>query len=85
MRTTVTLDPDVVALIRGAMKERRVSFEEAVNLAVRSGLRKSQGSPAFVQTAYPLGAERLFHWDKALATADAMEDEAIVRELGLRK
>ncbi len=44
MRTTVTLDDDVVAALRTAMRERGVSFKEALNSAVRSGL--SAANPA---------------------------------------
>lgn len=38
MRTTVTLDEDVIAALRSAMRERGLSFKEALNSAVRSGL-----------------------------------------------
>lgn len=38
VRTTVTLDPDVEQLLRDAMQNRRQSFKEALNQAVRSGL-----------------------------------------------
>ena len=38
MRTTVTLDPDVVELLRAAAHGMRRSFKEALNSAVRRGL-----------------------------------------------
>ena len=34
---------------------------------------------------FPLGAEQYFRWDKALAVAEAMEDEELGRKLSLRK
>jgi hypothetical protein len=37
MRTTVTLDPDVERLLRDAMRERAISFKEALNEAARIG------------------------------------------------
>ena len=37
MRTTVTLDADVEAIVRFAMRERGISFEAALNDAVRRG------------------------------------------------
>ena len=37
MRTTVTLDPDTDALVRRLMRERSISFKEAVNAAIRAG------------------------------------------------
>jgi len=87
MRTTVTLDPDVEQLIRGAMRERAISFKEALNEAARLGLRGTQRSRAknFVQKTFRMGDAQEFRWDKALAAADAIEDEELSRKLTLRK
>ena len=86
MRTTVTLDPDVESLIRIAMKERGQSFKEALNSAIRAGLtRHRPGRRHFVQQTFALGSEQNFRWDKALAAADALEDEELTRKLSLRK
>ena len=38
MRTTVTLDDDVHALLQRLQEERGLSFKEATNLALRQGL-----------------------------------------------
>jgi len=86
MRTTITLEPDVQALIRTAMKERGISFKEALNSAVRAGL--TQAKPrrrGFAQKSYSLGADQNFRWDKALDAAAAIEDEELGRKLALRK
>ena len=87
MRTTVTLDNDVERLLRSSMRERGTSFKEALNDAIRSGLvRAREGrTRRFVQKSFRLGAEQNFRWDKALAIADAMEDEELGRKLSLRK
>jgi len=86
MRTTITLEPDVHALIRTAMKERGISFKEALNSALRSGLLPPKhGSPPFVQKSFPLGREQNFRWDKALEIASTIEDEELGRKLALRK
>jgi hypothetical protein len=86
MRTTVTLEPDVATLVRGMMKERGLSFKQALNAAVRAGLTQAlQTKPAFVQETVSMGAEQYFRWDKALAVADAIEDEEILRKMSLRK
>lgn len=86
MRTTVTLDPDVEALLQRAMKQRGSSFKEVLNSAIRAGLtRPNQKRPPFVQKTYSLGAEQNFRWDKALEVAAAMEDEELMRKLSLRK
>ncbi|MCZ2147046.1 MAG: hypothetical protein LC126_04655 [Bryobacterales bacterium] len=86
MRTTVTLEPDVQALIRAAMRERGISFKEALNSAVRAGL--TPGKPKrrhFVQKSYSLGGDQAFRWDKALEAASAMEDEELGRKIAVRK
>lgn len=86
MRTTVTLDPDVQAFIRTVMKERGISFKEALNSAVRAGLSQAkQRKHHFVQKSFSLGRDQNFRWDKALETAAAIEDEELVRKLSLRK
>ena len=86
MRTTITLEPDVQALIQKAMKERGISFKEALNSAVRAGLTQTkQRKHAFTQKTFSLGAEQNFRWDKALSAAAAMEDEELSRKLLLRK
>jgi hypothetical protein len=87
MRTTVTLDADVERLIHTAMREQGISFKHALNEAVRAGLmpRISGRRRRFVQKTYSLGAEEHFQWDKALAAADAIEDEELLRKIALRK
>ena len=87
MRTTVTLDPDTERLIRSIVRERGVSFKQALNDAIRAGLApaKRNGARRFTQKTYALGAEQNFRWDKALAASDAIEDEELSRKLALRK
>jgi hypothetical protein len=87
VRTTVTLDPDTERIFRNIMRERGVSFKQALNDAIRVGLAptKRNGTRRFTQKTYSLGAEQNFRWDKALAAADAIEDEELSRKLSLRK
>lgn len=86
MRTTITLEPDVQALIQTAMKERGISFKEALNSAVRAGLTQERSKRScFVQKSYSLGRDQNFRWDKALEAAAAVEDEELGRKLSLRK
>lgn len=80
------MEPDVEALLRTAMKERGISFKDALNAAVRLGFSQAgQRRRRFVQRSFSLGSEQYFRWDKALATAEAMEDEELGRKLSLRK
>jgi hypothetical protein len=68
------------------MKERGISFKEALNSAVRSGLTQGKTrSPGFVQKAFSLGGDQNFRWDKALEAAAAIEDEELGRKISLRK
>jgi len=85
MRTTVTLDPDAERIIRDWMRQRGVSFKRAINDAIRAGQAKPAGPRKFKQQTFSLGAEQYFRWDKALAAADAIEDEELSRKLALRK
>jgi hypothetical protein len=86
MRTTVTLDPDVERLIKQAVRERGVSFKQALNDSVRAGARPARkGGSSFTQKTFALGSEQYFRWDKALAVAESIEDEELSRKLALRK
>jgi hypothetical protein len=86
MRTTITLDPDVEAKVRVAMRERGVSFKVAINDAVRSGLGGS-AAPArrYRMPTAPLGVRPGVNLDKALTLAGEMEDAEILRKLELGK
>ncbi|MBA2497725.1 MAG: antitoxin [Acidimicrobiia bacterium] len=86
MRTTVTLDPDVEALVRKAMTERHLTFKEAVNAAIRTGLlagSNAEREPYRVPVR-ALGPPRV-PLTKALQLAADLEDDEIVRELALGK
>ena len=87
MRTTVTLDPDVERLVRDAMRERGISFKEALNDAARAGLQREKRPrrSRFVQRTFRLGTGEGIRWDKALGLADSMEDEEISRKLMVHK
>ena len=87
MRTTVTLDPDVEALLQRAMKRQGLSFKAALNQAVRNGLANpapKTGRPYVLKT-FRMGYRPEVALDKALSLAAALEDEEIARKLSLRK
>ncbi len=74
MRTTITLEPDVEALLKKTMRERGITFKDAVNQAVRDGLAKpAEDVPPFKQRAFHLG-KPLVDLTKALALADELYD-----------
>jgi hypothetical protein len=84
MRTTVTLDPDVAALVERDMRERGVSFKQALNDAIRAGLAPAKSSSRYVVAARPMGRPAL-PLTKAIQVAADLEDEEIERKLALGK
>ena len=81
MRTTITLDPDVVALLKRLMIERGVSFKVAVNDALRSSLSASStADPAYTTPTFAMG-EFLFDVDHANRIVADLEDEDTIRKL----
>jgi hypothetical protein len=84
MRTTVTLDPDVEALVRRVMRERGLTFKEAVNLAIREGLSASRKRQPFRTPTFRMGTPRI-SLNKALQLSGELEDEEITRKLSTRK
>ena len=86
MRTTVTLDPDVVEQLRALARRRNLSFKAALNSTVRAGLGVERGgSRAYKLPARPMLLRPGVDLTRALALADSLEDEEIVRKLELRK
>jgi hypothetical protein len=84
VRTTVTLDPDTDAIVRKLMRERKLTFKQALNAAIRAGTKAPSAHP--VQFTFPkhMGVPRV-PLDKALQLAAQLEDEEIVRKLALGK
>jgi hypothetical protein len=80
MRTTVTLDPDTRLLVERAMRERGLSFKEAVNEAIRAGLGAPPSSPRTYTTPRDLGPARV-DLTQALRLAADLEDDALARRL----
>jgi hypothetical protein len=87
MRTTVTLDPDTEALLRKAMRERGLSFKEALNQAIRAGLAPNTRtvSRPYRAKTFRMGFNPEVNLDKALSLAAELEDEEIVRKMSLGK
>lgn len=80
MRTTVTLDPDTEALLRRRMSERRVSFKQALNDAIREGLTSGRHERRFHTATANLGVPTV-NLDRALQLAAELEDDEIVRKI----
>ncbi len=82
MRTTVTLDPDVMALVQRVMRERDLTFKEALNIAVRAGLTAPVSHEPYAFPSYDMGVPAV-SLEHALRLASEMEDEEITRELSV--
>lgn len=88
MRTTLTIDDQLAASLREAARQSGQPFKEVVNQALRRGLHQFERPPARPYRLKPaaLGVPKPgIELDKALALADALEDEAIGAKLELRK
>lgn len=79
MRTTVTLDPDTEQLIRRRMRERGMSFKEALNDAIRSG-STAKTPRLFVTETASMGESRV-NLDRALQVAADLEDDELLRRM----
>lgn len=80
MRTTITLDPDTVALVQRRMRERGLSFKQAVNEAIRAGLASDTRQETFRTPTAALGLPTV-DLDRALSVAGDLEDSELVRKM----
>ena len=80
MRTTVTLDPDVAAQIQRDMRERGVSFKQALNDAVRASSQRGENAAIADFPSYDMG-EPVVDITKALALSGNLEDDELRNRL----
>lgn len=78
----MTLDSDTRLLVERAMRERDVTFKEALNDAIRVGLSAAvDGDGASEPITVPHALHARVDLTKALALADELEDDEILRQL----
>lgn len=80
MRTTVTLDPDAEQIVRRRMRERRISFKQALNEAIRDSATHQHGEAPYRTTTAAMG-EPPISLDRALQLAAQLEDDESVRRM----
>ena len=85
MRTTVTLDPDVAAKVQALMRERGITFKEAINQTLRAGLGRRREVSPYEVPVHDLGLKPGVDLTKALRFASEFEDEANMRDMEERK
>jgi hypothetical protein len=80
VRTTVTLDPDTETLLRQRMATEGVPFKQALNDAIRRGLRQPDTSAAFETPTARMGTPSV-NLDRAIQLAAELEDEELIRKM----
>lgn len=88
MRTTLTIDDQLVAALKETALRSGKPFKQVANEALRAGLRelsRPTARPYRLQPASMGQAHVGIDLDKALHLAAALEDEAIGRKLEQRK
>lgn len=87
MRTTLTIDDDVAALLQQAVRQTGRSFKEVVNDALRAGLTAPADlGPIDVNfPTYDLQLHPGVELVRAGQLAAELEDEEIIRKMELRK
>jgi type II secretory pathway component PulF len=80
MRTTVTLDPDTEQIVRRRMRERGMTFKEAVNDAIRSGASVSAARRGFHTEVASMGVSSV-NLDRALQVVGDLEDDELIRRM----
>ena len=74
----MTLDADTAALVQRWMRERGVSFKQAINDAIRAAA--GRGSEPFRTETADLGVPTV-NLDRALQLAGELEDEELIRRM----
>jgi hypothetical protein len=90
VRTTLTIDDDLLRALRAAARSAGIPLRRVVNQALRQGLEqlgKKRPRRRYRCPTFSMGsvASPGFDLDKALAMASALEDEEVARKFELRK
>jgi hypothetical protein len=83
MRTTLTLDPDVAQNLKKKIENENLSLKEAVNQALRAGLKLSQTQEevSFKVEPHACGFRAGIDQDKLNQLVDELEVEEAARKL----
>lgn len=88
MRTTLTIDDDLLRELRQKANDTGSTLKEIVNKTLRTGLKdfnKPRPSKPYKCKTYSLGYPPRADLDHALDIAERLESEEIARKLSLRK
>ena len=88
MRTTLTIDDDLLRELKETARARGIPFKDAVNEALAVGLRTlaaPRPKRRYRTKTFSMGVPNGVNLDKALQLAADLEDAEIVRKMELRK
>jgi hypothetical protein len=88
MRTTLTIDDGLAKALKELAHKSNKPFKQVVNDILRAGLSAAQERPARSYRLKPAslgGVSPGIDLDRALALADAIEDQEIAAKMRLRK
>ncbi len=89
MRTTLTIDDNTAKQLKQIAHDTGKSYKQVVNETLRRGLAvtevREKAAPYKLKPVSLGDVAPGYNLDKALAIADALEDEAIVAKLHVRK
>jgi hypothetical protein len=86
MRTTLTLDPDVAMNVKKRMAEKKLTFKETVNQAIRDGLKaeaKEKKRAPFKVIPHSFGFLPGIDQNKLGQLLDQLDAEEFVRKMNL--
>lgn len=79
MKTKITLETDVAALVERAMTKQGLTFNETANRAIRDSL--SRRRPRYETPTASMSAATDVDLDRSLAIVATMEDKEIAQKL----
>jgi hypothetical protein len=85
MRTTLTIDDDLAALLHEQARRTGRTFRDVVNEAIRDGLLRGTSESSCVPPVHELGIRPGVDLTKALQLVGQLEDEEVVRKMEIGK
>ena len=85
MRTTLTIDDDLAALLHYQARRSGRTFRDVVNEAIRDGLLRGETELPCVPPVHDLGIRPGVDLTKALQLVGQLEDEAVVQKMEIGK
>ena len=87
MRTTLTIDEDLMVTIKEKVRVEKMSYKEVINKAIRAGISTvgERNPKPYSCQSFALGTPREVDLNHTSKLVDAFQDEEIARKLQLRK